>query len=60
MAMGILQSQGIPAAVSSDDLGGIGPHLLFGTGGACLVVPGNYVEQAEMLLREYDKQSEET
>ena len=59
MAMGILQSQGIPATVFSDDLGGTGPHVLFGTGGACLVVPEDYVEQSEVLLQEYDKHSEE-
>jgi len=58
MAMGILQSQDIPASVSSVDLGGTGPLLLSGPGGACLVVPEEFVEKAKEILQEYDKSEE--
>jgi len=53
LAKGYLESEGIPAFVSSDDLGGMRPNLGFATG-ARLLVSDEALEEATRLLAELE------
>ncbi len=46
LAKGLLEKNGIKAMVSVDDCGGMRPDLLWGTGGAKLLVREEDVEKA--------------
>ena len=50
MAKEFLESSNIVARVFSDDVGGTGPYLLLGTGGAKLMVDKADAEKAKSLL----------
>ena len=50
LARALLDSCGIAATLTADDVGGMQPHLLFGTGGVLLWVSEDRAEEAEQLL----------
>jgi hypothetical protein len=50
IAKGLLEKNGIKAIVSADDAGGMHPDLLWGTGGARLLVQEKDKEKAASLL----------
>ncbi len=55
MARGILESNGIKAIVRGDDYGGLGPHILYTTGGAHLYVNERDAADAVDILEKYNK-----
>lgn len=52
LAKSFLQEHGIKAMVSADDYGGMGPHVLWGTGGVRLMVREEDNETALRLLED--------
>jgi hypothetical protein len=48
----ILTSYGLPTRIFGDDLGGILPHVGFGTGGLRVQVPADRAQEAKAILTE--------
>ena len=57
LAKGLLEKNGIKAMVSVDDCGGMRPDLLWGTGGAKLLVKEEDVKKALDKLKEYEEEN---
>ena len=55
LAKGLLESKGIKAMVSADDAGGMNPALLWGTGGARLLIKKKDVQKATEVLGRFNK-----
>lgn len=52
LACSLLADRGIRAEVVADDVAGMHPELTLATGGACLRVPRDQVEEARRVLEE--------
>ena len=55
LVKGFLESNGIKAMVSADDVGGMNPALLWATGGVRLLVKKNDIQKAIKVLESFHK-----